>query len=89
MRTTSNRPDHNRLTKLLLPYVDDKKIDRVNKTIDLPSAFLGSSHRRLYHSSRDHMLLALMETDPEVFLIAQCHLLLDQNKNLQKLMEFL
>jgi hypothetical protein len=73
-----------------MPHVDARKIDRVNATIDGPSKFIpGMAHRRLYHSPRDQMLLAIMEQDAEVFMIGQIHALLDRDRRLQKLFEFL
>jgi hypothetical protein len=74
---------------MLLPFVDEKKIDKTNAEIDSLSKVYGKSHRKYLHSPRDQALLSIMHGDPEVFVIGQIHSFLDQNKNLQKLLELL
>ena len=75
---------------MLFPWVDEKLIDKVNKEIDLPSSYLGKSHRRERHDMKSAVILSMLEGgNPEVLLIANAHLLLDQNKNLQKVIKVL
>ena len=84
-----NRELHNLFAKMLLQGIDEKRIDQINKLIDGPSQIYGSSHRRLFHSPHHLALLALMEEDPDVLTVGLAHLILDNNKDIEKVIKLL
>ena len=84
-----NRELHNLFAKMLLQGISEKRIDQINKIIDGPSQTYGSSHRRLFHSPHHLALLALMEEDPDVLTVGLAHIILDNNKNLERLVTLL
>lgn len=86
----SERRDHNAFAKMLFPWVDEKLIDKINKEIDIPASYIGSSHRRERHDMKSAVILSMLEGgNPEVLLIANAHQILDRNRNLQKLVKVL
>lgn len=82
-----NRRYHNLLCSLF--GIDEKKADRINQEIDLPVKEFGASHRRFRHDMKSALLLSMLENDPEVLLIHRLHVLLDSNRDLEKLIKIL
>ena len=69
-----NRKVHNLLAKILL----GKDYDEVNKLKDLPSIFLGPSHRTLFHDPLADVLIGYLYDDPKALLAAVLHDVVDK-----------
>jgi len=83
----ASRKQHNALCRLF--GIPEKKADRINAEIDLPVKEFGPSHRKYRHDFRSAVLMAMLERDAKVLVIHRLHTLLDQNKDLEKIIRIL
>lgn len=87
-----NRDIHNKYAKKILPGMDMKEIDDVNKTMDAPSQRYGSQHRKYYGhnkspTAKDSLEINKGNVDREA--ARQIHLILDEDKTLQKVIKLM
>jgi len=88
----ASRNIHNRIAKSILPFLDDKTIDNVNKVTDEPVKWLGPRHRVTRHSSNPLSLDSLLVNHGnwKREAVRQVHLFVDKTeagKMLEKVME--
>jgi len=88
----ANRDIHNRIAKMILPFLDYRTIDNVNKVTDEPVKWLGPQHRITRHSSNPLSLDSLLVSrgDWRREAVRQVHLFVDKTeagKMLEKVME--
>lgn len=74
---------HLKLDRLLF----GREHNEVHKILDLPSAFLGTEHRRLFHSPIEAAAIGFLIDGFEGMLSALAHVELDNNELLRKLLE--
>lgn len=67
------RAVHNLGPRVLLPWVDPKLVDTVNRLIDEPVKTMGSSHRAVRHDPFYAMRLAQDFGTPDAFYVAMMH----------------
>ena len=58
MTETPKRKTHENISRIFL----GKPFSKVNKTLDLPSKFLGKSHRKLLHSGPESFIVGVLLT---------------------------
>jgi hypothetical protein len=87
-----NRDVHNKYAKKVLPRMRLEDIDDVNRIMDAPSQRYGSQHRKYYGHNPDPLAKDSLEINKGSIAreaARRVHLLLDNNKNLQKVIKLL
>lgn len=87
-----NRDIHNKYAKKVLPRMSLEEIDDVNRIMDAPSQKYGSQHRKYYGHNPDPLAKDSLEINRysiEREAARRVHLILDRNKNLQKIIKLL
>lgn len=84
-----SRQLHNKIAELIF----GDAMDDVNKFIDAPSKSMGPGHRRLFHSPKQLMALAVLKKDPRYITGGMLHQGVDKifskNKNTRKIAKLL
>lgn len=85
-----NRNVHNRYAKMLLKDMSLEEIDDVNRIMDAPSRIYGSHHRKYYGHSHNPLAKDSLEINKGKInreVARQIHLILDEDKELQRLIK--
>lgn len=74
---------HNLIAKIIFPWIDEKKIKKINRLIDEPYKILKSRHRELFHKKDITTLLFLLKygKDPDVIPLWLLHVYLDYDRD--------